>query len=73
MGEPRTIAGCSVLKEATAREYSRHKVVICELPDAKEGENRFVVWYINNKDKPTAGQFYEEREAAQAEFDRRTR
>ena len=40
MGEPRTIAGCSVLKEATAREYSRHKVVICELPDAKEGENR---------------------------------
>ena len=44
MGEPRKIAGCSVLKMATAREYSRYKVVLCELPDVKEGGSRYVVW-----------------------------
>ncbi len=71
MGEPRRIAGCSVLKAAPARERSRYKVVICQLPDAKKGENRFVVWYIDDRGNPTGGRYYEEREAAQSEFDRR--
>ncbi len=83
MGEPRTIAGCSVLKEAPAREHSRYEVVICQLPDAKEGEQprtrsattgvpRYVVWYIDDQDKPTDGRYCKEHEAAHAEFDRRT-
>ena len=61
-----------MLKEAPARERSRYKVVICQLPDAKQWEPRYVVWYIDDKDKPTGGRFYEEREAAQSEFERRT-
>ncbi len=72
MGEPKTIAGCLVLKEATAREYSRYKVVICELPTAKGAEPRYMVWYIDDKDKPTEGKSYQEREDAQSEFERRT-
>ncbi len=72
MGEPRIVAGCSVLKEAPAREPSRYKVVICQLPEAKEGLPRYVVWYIDGKDEPTYGRFYKEREDAQAEFERRT-
>ncbi len=68
----RIIAGCSVLKEAPARERSRYKVVICQLPDAREGADRYVVWYIDRKDKPSAARFYKAREAAQAEFERRT-
>ena len=82
MGRPRTIAAYSVLKEAPAREPSRYKVVICQLPDVKEGEQprtrsattevpRYIVWYIDEKDKPTEGKSYKEREAAQSEFDRR--
>ena len=72
MGEPRKIAGYSVLQEAPARERSHYKVVICQLPDAKEGENRFVVWCIDDKGNPTGGRFYKEREVAQSEFERRT-
>ena len=83
MGEPRIISGCSVRKAAPAREHSRYEVVICQLPDMKEGEQprtrsaitgvpRYVVWYIDDKGKPTDGRFYKEREAAHAEFDRRT-
>ena len=72
MGEPRKIAGCSVLKEATAREYSRYKVVICQLSDVKKGESRYVVWYIDANDKPTEGRFYRENTDAQSEFERRT-
>ena len=72
MGEPRKIAGCTVLKAANAREYSRYKVVICQLPDVKIGEPRYVVWYIDPKEKPTDAEFYEEDEDAQAEFERRT-
>ena len=34
----RTVAGCFVLKEAPAREPSRYKVVICQLPDAPQEE-----------------------------------
>ena len=71
MDEPRTIAGHSVLKAAPAREPSRYKVVICQLPK-KKGQPCYVVWYIDDKDKPTGGKFYEERENAQSEFDRRT-
>ncbi len=72
MGAPRIIGGCSVLKAAPAREHSRYEVVICQLPDAKEGENRFVVWYIDDKGNPTDGQFYEQLKDAQSEFDQRT-
>ena len=76
MGEPKVIAGCSVLKEAPAREHSRYKVVICQLPDAQEGAqeglHRYVVWNIDDKDRPSDGQFYNEREDAQSEFERRT-
>ncbi len=72
MGAPRIISGCSVLKAAPAREHSRYEVVICQLPDAQEGENHFVVWYIDDKGNPTDGRFYKEREAAHAEFERRT-
>ena len=72
MGEPRKIAGCSVLKVATAKEYSRYKVVLCELPDVKEGGSRYVVWYVDASDKPTDGRFYVESTDAQSEFERRT-
>ena len=72
MGEPRIISGCSVLKEAPARERSRYKVVICQLPDAKQWEPRYVVWYIDDKDMPSDGRFYKARGVAQAEFERRT-
>ena len=83
MGEPRIIGGCSVLKAAPAREHSRYEVVICQLPDVKEGEQprtrsattgvpRYVVWYIDNKGNPTDGRYYKEREAGHAEFERRT-
>ncbi len=73
MGEPRiiAIAGCSVLRVAPARERSRYKVVICQLPDVEEGEARYVVWYIDREDKPSAARFYKARAAAQAEFERR--
>ena len=72
MGEPRTIAGCLVLKEAAAREPSRYKVVICQLPVTKGESPRYMVWYIDDKTRPTEGQSYNEREAAQSEFERRT-
>ena len=72
MGEPRTVAGCSVLKEAPTREPSRYKVGICQLPDAHEGTDRYVVWYIDHKDKPSGGSFFKARAAARAEFERRT-
>ncbi len=71
MGEPRIIGGCSVLKAAPAREHSRYEVVICQLPTTKGAEPRYIVWYIDDKDKPTEGATYKEREAAQSEFDRR--
>ena len=72
MGEPRVIAGCLVLKTAPARIHRRYKVVICHLTDVKKGAPHYVVWYIDDKDKPTDGRFYRKREAAQSEFDRRT-
>ncbi len=73
MGEPRKIAGCSVLKEAPAREHNSYKVVICKLPDdAQEAPHRYVVWYIDRQDKPSDAGFFEAREAAQAEFESRT-
>ncbi len=71
MGEPKTIAGCLVLKEAPAREPRRYKVVICQLPTTKGTEPHYIVWYIDDKGKPTEGRSYKEREAAQSEFDRR--
>ncbi len=71
MGEPRVVAGCLVLKAAPAREPSRYRVVICHL-SKKKGEPRYVVWYIDDKDEPTGGRFYEELKAAQSEFDQRT-
>jgi hypothetical protein len=72
MGEPKTIAGCQVLKVAPALDPSRYKVVICQLADAEEGKNRYVVWYIDDQDKPTGGRFYKESEAANFDFDQRT-
>ena len=72
MGEPKKIAGCPVLKEAPARKLSRYKVVICQVPNAEEGENRYVVWYIDDKDKPTGSRFYKQHANAQSEFERRT-
>ncbi len=73
MGEPRIIGGgFSVLKAAPAREHSRYEVVICQLPEKKGAEPRYVVWYIDDKGNPTDGRFYKEREAARAEFERRT-
>ena len=72
MGEPRTIAGCLVLKEAPARELHRYKVVICQLPTTKGAEPHYIIWYIDAKDKPTEGQSYKEHEAAQSEFEWRT-
>ncbi len=72
MSEPKIIAGCPVLKEAPARKRSRYTVVICQVPDAQEGENRYVVWYLDDKDKPTGGRFYKQRANAQSEFERRT-
>ncbi len=73
MGEPKTIAGCSVLKEAPAREHDRYKVVICQLPDAAQEEaHRYVVWYIDRQDRPSDAGFFEARNDAQAEFERRT-
>ncbi len=71
MGEQRTVAGCSVLREAPARESNRYKVVICQLPDVKEGEARYVVWYIDREDRPSGAKFFKARAAAQAEFERR--
>ena len=71
MGEPRTIADCLVLQEAPARELRRYKVVICQLPTTKGAEPRYIVWYIDDKDKPTEAESYKEREDAQAEFERR--
>ncbi len=61
-----------MLREAAAREPSRYKIVICQLPDGKEGAPRYAVWYIDDKDNPTGGRFYKEREDAQSEFERRT-
>ncbi len=67
----KTVAGYSVLNEAPAREPSRYKFVICQLPDAQEGADRYVVWYIDREDKPSGAKFFKARAAAQAEFERR--
>ncbi len=72
MGEPKKIAGCPVLKQAPASKRSRYKVAICQVPDAEEGETRYVVWYIDDQGKPTGGRFYKQRANAQSEFERRT-
>ncbi len=82
MGKQRMIAGCLVLHEAPARELARYKVVLCEIPLPPEptgetpqptGEiDSYVVWYIDRKDKPLGGEFFKDRAAAQAEFERRT-
>ncbi len=72
MREQRTVAGCSVLREAPARETSRSKVVLCEIPDAQEGADRYIVWYIDSKDEPSGARFFKARAAAQAEFESRT-
>ncbi len=75
MGKQRMIAGCLVLQEAAAKEPARYKVVLCELPaspEAKEGTDTYVVWYIDQKDKPSDGRFFKARAEAQVEFKRRT-
>ena len=72
MGEPRKIAGCPVLKKAPGRNRNRYQVAICQVPGAEEGENRYVVWYIDDKNKPIGGRFYKQRATAQEEFERRT-
>jgi len=75
MGKQKMIAGCLVLEEAAAKEPARYKVVLCELPvspEAKEGTDTYVVWYIDSKAKPSDGRFFKDRAAAQTEFRRRT-
>ncbi len=75
MGEQRMIAGYLVLQEEPARELARFKVVLCEMPvstEATKGTDRYVVWYIDSKDKPYGGSFFKSRAKAQAEFKRRT-
>ncbi len=75
MAKQRMIAGCLVLQEALANERGRYKVVLCEVtasPEATEGTDTYVVWYIDPKDKPSSGRFFKDRAAAQAEFRRRT-
>ena len=75
MGKQKMIAGCLVLEEAAAKVPFRYKVVLCELPvspEAKEGTDTYVVWYIDSKAKPSDGRFFKDRAAAQTEFRRRT-
>ena len=82
MDEPRTVAGCLVLKEAPAQEPARYKVVLCEIPlspepteetpEPTQKTDSYVVWYIDQKDKPSGGRFFKARAEAQAEFKRRT-
>ncbi len=75
MGKQRMIAGCLVLQEAAASEWRHYKVVLCEMPvspEATEGTNTYVVWYLDRKDKPLGSRFFKDRAAAQAEFKRRT-
>ena len=75
MGKQKMIAGCLVLEEAAAKEPARYKVVLCELPaspEAKEGTDTYVVWYIDSKAKPSDGRFFNDPAAAQTEFRRRT-
>ncbi len=75
MGKQRMIAGCLVLQEGRAHELARYKVVLCEIPappEATEGTDSYVVWYIDRKDKPSDGRFFKDRAEAQAEFERRT-
>ncbi len=69
MGEPRVVAGCLVLKAAPAREHSRYEVVICQLPEKKGAEPRYVVWYIDDKDKPSDGRLYNARKVEQCEYE----
>ncbi len=74
MGEQRMIAGCLVLQEAAARAWRHYKVVLCEMPvspEATEKTDSYVVWYIDQKDKPSSGRFFKEHAAAQTEFARR--
>ncbi len=75
MGKQRAIAGCLVLQEALANERGRYKVVLCKMPvsiEATEQKDTYVVWYIDRKDKPSDGKFFNALAAAQAEFARRT-
>ncbi len=75
MSEQRMIAGCLVLQEAAASEWRHYKVVLCEMPvspEATEETDSYVVWYIDQKDKPSNGRFFKDRAVAQAEFARRT-
>ncbi len=75
MGKQRMIAGYLVLQEAPARELVRFKVVLCELPvspEATEETDRYVVWYLDRKDKPLGARFFKDRAEAQAVFESRT-
>ncbi len=75
MGKQRAIAGYLVLQEEPARELARFKVVLCEMPvstEATKGTDRYVVWYIDSKDKPSGARYYKALASAQAEFKRRT-
>ncbi len=75
MGKQKMIGGCLVLQEAPAHAWARYKVVLCEMPvspEATEGTNTYVVWYLDRKDKPYGGRFFKTRAEAQAEFKRRT-
>ena len=82
MGKQRMIAGCLVLQEAPARELLRFKVVLCEMPVSPEATeetpeptretDRYVVWYLDRKDKPLGAKFFKAHAEAQAEFGRRT-
>ena len=57
MSEQRMIAGCAVLQEAAAQVMARYKVVLCEMPvspEATEGTDTYVVWYIDGGRESTS-------------------
>ncbi len=67
--------GHDVYFDEPARAWRYYKVVLCHVtasPEATEGTDAYAVWYIDPKDKPSSGRFFEDRAAAEAEFARRT-
>jgi hypothetical protein len=67
-----TIEGVLLLDRERARDRRFPWVVLCELPDAKLGPERFVVWYEDSRGRRSIGYYTTRRDDAQAEFERRT-
>jgi hypothetical protein len=60
-----------VLERGRARDSRYAWVVLCERPDASDGE-RYVVWYEDEKGRRSTGYYTSLRDDAEAEFARRT-